>query len=168
MHSLHRTNKLGIIYGRTCYKGCLNYFDYTRTNQEKNGHKRTYNSTFSLWTCPVILLQEFIADFDYTISDSLSNQVRVYVLPWSWKKASLPVSLGHLGLAVLVCVLLPLLLPLLFLPRTLWVLCRVFLPLLPLFLFILTPIWRPWPSLMVTMNGGLWRTLVPSVSVVSL
>ena len=100
-----------------------------------------------------------VAKFDYNITDSLSNQVGGYAHLLSWKKASLPVSLGCLGLAELFYMLLPLLFPLLFLPRTLWVPCSVFLPLLPLFHFILSPICRPWPSLLLTMNGGLKWTL---------
>ena len=53
---------------------------------------------FSLRTAPAPSIPEAISRFDSLLYDSLSNIVGSFLSAWSWDKASLPVSLGGIGL----------------------------------------------------------------------
>ena len=53
---------------------------------------------FSLRTSPASSIPEAISRFDSLLYDSLSNTVGSFLSPWSWDKATLPVSLGGVGL----------------------------------------------------------------------
>ena len=51
----------------------------------------------ALRTCPPSYIREAIAKFDLSMYESLSNLVGGSLSDWSWLKASLPISLGGLG-----------------------------------------------------------------------
>ena len=53
---------------------------------------------FSLRTSPASSIPEAISRFDSLLYDSLSDTVGSFLSPWSWNKATLPVSLGGVGL----------------------------------------------------------------------
>lgn len=53
--------------------------------------------SLTLRTCPPGCIREAIAKFDLAMFDSLSDLVGGSLSEWSWLKASLPISLGGLG-----------------------------------------------------------------------
>ena len=53
--------------------------------------------SFALRTCPPNYIKEAIAKFDLAMFKALSDLVGGSLSDWSWKKASLPISLGGLG-----------------------------------------------------------------------
>ena len=53
---------------------------------------------FLLWTCPQSFIEEAIGAFDSALYESVSSIVGARLPEWLWCKATLPVSMGGLGL----------------------------------------------------------------------